>query len=549
MSTRSIWNGAIIATVLVFAVGAMAATADFIDLTKLKPTVSFIGAPASAPVLSTFTVTATDSSQPGNTAVITALGSCTISGDAVTMTKSTGTCSLKASWAADGNYAAATATQKTKATIGYTESVIYPFGSQNDPDGFNPQCNGLITDKAGNIYGATMNGGGGSFGSDGAVFELSPVVGGGWQETVLYLFNSQGTSYNGYHPCGALAMDSKGSLYGTTLGGGDGSGNCVQEGVPVGCGTVYELSPAETGFWTPTLIYSFTGGSTDGTLPWAGVTLKSTSATVLYGTTQGGGSSGAGTVYELAYTKPTKANQGGWKETVLYNFLGKPDGAAPVSGLLSKNGNLYGTTTSGGEKGQGTVYEIQPGDNGWTENVLYSFCSQANCKDGAAPQYGAPAIDSKGNLYGTTSAGGPFTVAGNGGTVWELVYSPTSQTYTEQTIYSFGANAAADGWSPSWGIVPHKNGWFGANNGCSGGYSCPGSPGGTAFELTYSATAGWQETILYQFIGYNNDSTDVYQTGVNQLIVDTTGDLFGMGMYGSQNGPYYGGVYEISPLN
>jgi hypothetical protein len=505
--TRSMWNGAIIATVLVFAVGSMAAAAD---LAELKPTVSFTGAPASAPILSTFTVTATDTSQPSNIAVITASGSCTISGDAVTMTKSTGTCTLKASWPADGNYLAATATQKTTATIGYTESVIYPFGSQNDPDGLQPYRNGLITDKAGNLYGATITGGGGNFGNDGAVFELSPVAGGGWQETVLYLFNSQSTGYNGYSPAGTLAMDSKGNLYGTTISSGD--FNCVNyQGNAVGCGTVYELSPTKTGFWTPTLIYRFTGGATDGFAPWAGVTLGNTTGTLLYGTTAWGGSGGstAGTIYELAYTRPTKENEGGWKETVLYNFA---DGTQPSGGLLLKGGDLYGSAGN-------FVYELEPGASAWTFSTLYQGAN-------AGPQFGTPAMDSEGNLYGA-----------EGNSVWELVYSPTTKTYTSQTLYTLNP---ADGGDIQWGPILYKNSLY-ATTGGQYDNTC-----GTAFQLTYSAKTGWQKTDLWQFTGNQSTSQDVCEVGVNQLIVDTKGNLYGMGPIGSSVG--YGGVYEISPL-
>src|SRR5437879_7595359 len=75
----------------------------------------------------------------------------------------------------------------------------------------------------------------------------------------------------------------------------------------------------------------------------------------------------------------------------LYAFGGGNDGAYPVSGLImDKNGNLYGTTYYGGGSGCngfgcGTVFKIA---SGGTETVLYRFCSQNNCADGAEPAGG-----------------------------------------------------------------------------------------------------------------------------------------------------------------
>ncbi len=575
---QNVMKAAVLTAVLFLAFGAFAS--DFMPNTLKKPTVSFTGAPASAPDKSSFTVAAT--TNDGTTATITATGSCSISGDTVTMTKTSGTCAMTATWPATATYASAKATQKTIATIDWAESVIYPFGSQNDPDAESPSCNGTIMDTAGNIYGTSVNGLNEAQNEDGTFFELSPVEGGGWNETILYSFNRLSTGYNGYHPCGTITKDSKGHFYGTTISGGNLS-VCLDSSGNTGCGTVYELSKnATTGAWTATGLYSFQGagiegsGTTDGYWPVAGVTLATSAATTLYGTTTCGGTgmiknmgdlcgdlsgggknaNGAGTVYKLVYTKPTGTNKGGWTETVLYNFEGNAgadsgaDGWLPQSGLLLKSGNLYGTTVNGGAfhagtSGAGVVYELQPTGTSWTESVLYSFCAQANCADGGNPVHGTPAMDTAGNLYGTASVGGSFGLVANSGVAWELVYSSTAQTYTEKVLYSFGTNPN-DGFSPEWGIVPYKSGWYGVNNPCVGEFSCTGSSGGTAFELTYSATTGWQETILHQFTGNSTSSSDVYQPGVNQLIVDTKGNLFGMGEFGPEDG-LNGGVFEISP--
>jgi hypothetical protein len=173
MQTRksrfTIKNWAVAAIALVFAVGAFTGSAQ----AKLKPTVSFTGAPAVAANGTSFTVTAT--TNDGATATITVTGACSISGTAVTMTENKGTCTMKASWPATPTYLAATATQKTKATTGYTESDLYYFGTNldaNGDDGKNPAGNGMVMDKDGNIYASTqydING------EAGAIVELSPA--------------------------------------------------------------------------------------------------------------------------------------------------------------------------------------------------------------------------------------------------------------------------------------------------------------------------------------------------------------------------------------
>jgi len=162
---------------------------------------------------------------------------------------------------------------------GWTETVLHNFGYT---DGAIPIA-ALIFDAAGNLYGTTE--GGGSYTNDGTVFELSPVVGGGWTETVLYSFNERDSG--GYGPAaGTLVFDATGSLYGTVYNGG------VYFG-----GTAFELTPTG-GVWTETVLYSF--GYEAGS--WAGLIFDG--AGNLYGTTWYGGTnqcgqSTCGTVFEL----------------------------------------------------------------------------------------------------------------------------------------------------------------------------------------------------------------------------------------------------------
>ncbi len=301
-----------------------------------------------------------------------------------------------------------------------TETVLYAF--KGGKDGAAPTA-GLVGDAVGNLYGTTSKGGSAGFGT---VFEISNTG----VETVLHHF-AGGT--DGAFPTGTLARDGAGNLYGTTLDGGldnDGvvyelpaaggetilhaftggkDGSFPQGGVIYGGGKLYGTSSA--GSKTPDgqvfglgvngtygTLARFNG--TDGELPFGGLLMDS--AGDLFGTTEEGGAKGAGVVYKL-----TAAG----KQSVLYAFGGGTDGETPDCTLVQNaRGVVYGTTIDGGADGLGTVFAVTP--NG-TETVLYSFAGGKH--DGANPQAGL-LMDAQGNLYGTTSGGGPK----GAGTVYKL---------------------------------------------------------------------------------------------------------------------------------
>jgi uncharacterized repeat protein (TIGR03803 family) len=225
------------------------------------------------------------------------------------------------------------------------------------------------------------------------VFKVFPGAGGNWVERVLYNFTSSPT--DGYGPDAGLSLDASGNLYGTTFAGGG-----LSDG-----GIAFELIPTVKGDWTETVIHHF-GDGTDGLNPQG--TLALDAAGNLYGTTNWGGASRQGMVFELS---PTVG--GSWTETVLHDFTGV-DGASPeYAGLVFDSaGNLYGTTAAGGDStncvsGCGTVFELTPtGDGSWTESVLHDFSDG----DGSTPSAGL-ILDTRGNLYGTTFSGG---LNGNG---------------------------------------------------------------------------------------------------------------------------------------
>jgi uncharacterized repeat protein (TIGR03803 family) len=352
-----------------------------------------------------------------------------------------------------------------------TLSTIYSFAGT---DGLGPDGS-LVMDKTGALYGVTYLGGTLGFGS---VFQLIPpaVAGGAWTENVLYSFTG-GT--DGNHPYGALAINTKGDVYGSTEQGGTVNAAC-----PNGCGVVFELAPPATegGAWTETVLYSFTG-ATDGGTPNGALALKGTS---LYGTTPIGGTSGHGSVFELA--PPTKKGHP-WTHSLLYSFAAGTDGADPAAGVVfNKSGALFGTTNGGGVSNAGTVFELAPpavAGGAWTETVLYSF---EDGSDGAFPGAGL-VFDTKGALYGTAEFGG----AANDGTVFQL--KPPAETGSPWTFAVLHAFAGTDGANSYGGLVVTTSGVVYGTTLLGGQYGY-----GTIFELTPPKKGTtWTETVLYSF--------------------------------------------------
>ena len=249
----------------------------------------------------------------------------------------------------------------------------------------------------------------------------------------------------------------------------------------------------------------------DGANPLAGLTVDGTS---LYGTTSSGGKYGAGTVFEI--------NSSG-EESVLYEFTGGKDGGNPEAGLIVIGGNFYGTTSAGGAEDAGTVFEVTPHG---TEKVLYSFKGKA---DGANPQAGL-VRDAEGNLYSTTNLGGEY----DRGTVFELVAPKAAgKAWTEEVLHNFGKGE--DGADPVAGVA------FDAAGNLYGTTSGGGTSGnGTVFELKLSESK-WAEKVLHNF-ELQGDGGVPYAG----IVVD--GDkLFGAATDGGEGGSDGGGtVYELT---
>jgi len=330
----------------------------------------------------------------------------------------------------------------------WTETVLYAFSGG---DGANPYATPTVG-KRGELFGTTDVGG--AFNA-GTVFELTPPSAGGtWTEAILHNFiNSSGDGIGPY----AGLISHGGIFYGTTSGGGASHG-----------GTVFQLTPSTSGgAWTETVLYSFTGANGDGQYPNANVTAGANG--VLYGTTQSGGASDRGTVFQLT---PPSAPGGAWTETVLYSFTGASDGGNPLCSMtLGSGGVLYGTASSGGTMGNGAVFELTPPTSGgaWTETVLYSFTGQKG--DGALP-YAGVVLGNNGGLFGTTFSGGTV----GQGTVFELKPPATpGGAWTEMVLHHF--TGGDDGANPYAGLILSKGMFYGTTTvGGASGY-------GAVFQL------------------------------------------------------------------
>jgi hypothetical protein len=295
----------------------------------------------------------------------------------------------------------------------WAETGLYNF--QNTPDASFPDYE-LTQDSAGNIYGVSILGG---LYNNGTVFELSPPAqsGGAWTESVLYSFTGQ---QDGGTPIGGVVFGWHGALYGTTLHGGAADGD-------QGAGGIYQLLPPSQpgGAWTETMLYEFPQITTEGQ---GDMRLTADSSGRLFGTNQQGGMP-FGIVY--VFIPPAKTG-GTWTFKDIYAFKDNGDGSFPLAGvILDKLGNVYGTSNGL----PGTVFQLAPPEKGsgeWTFNLLYTF---RGSPDGMAPQTRLT-MDGRGNLYGTTYAGGDVNrtnCAETGcGTVFEV--SPINGGGWEETV-------------------------------------------------------------------------------------------------------------------
>jgi uncharacterized repeat protein (TIGR03803 family) len=393
-------------------------------------------------------------------------------------------------------------------------TLLYCFTGGND----GAAClAGLVQANDGYLYGTTQAGGTNYYGT---VFRITT----NGAMTTLYSFTG---GNDGANPFAGLVQARDGNLYGTTYGGGTNSD-----------GTVFRITT--NGTFTP--LCSFTGG-TNGAAVQAG--LMQASDGYLYGTTYYGGTNGDGTVFRISTNGVL---------TTLYSFTGGNDGANPSAGLVqASDGNLYGTAGLGGTNNSGAIFRFTTSG---VLTALYSFGGIAG--DGAVPNGLVQAND--GNLYGTTTDGGDFY----SGTVFRIttegtytqVYAFTGEndgnlpfaslvqakdgnlyaaTYDGGTNYTGAAFRIStsgvftplysfpgpdEGIQPEGGVVQANNGYL------------YGPTTSTIFGLTTNGVM----TTLYSNIEANYI--------VNQLMQASDGYLYGTTYYGGTNGD--GTVFQIS---
>ena len=311
--------------------------------------------------------------------------------------------------------------------------------------------------------------------------------------TTLYSF--KGTTTDIGYPVGNIMQASDGYFYGTGY-----------EDASVGGGGVFKISSGGT----ESLLYSFTGGATDGDYPYAG--LMQVGNGNIYGLTSSGGPNNEGVIFQLTLAGV---------ETVQHDFGTASDGAYPEYATLVEgtDGYLYGTTYEGGANGEGSAFRMKP--DGSSYSVVFSFGqTQAT---GYNP-YGGLVFGSNGDLYGVTGYGGTH----NEGMIFELT---TSGTLT--ALYSFGG-------TPSDGQVPLAALTLGKDGNFYGTTSVGGPNGqGVVFKMTPAGT----ETVIYAFGTNAGDGAGTYQP----LIEGSDGNFYGICYQGGIGNR--GTLFVVSPTS
>jgi uncharacterized repeat protein (TIGR03803 family) len=371
------------------------------------------------------------------------------------------------------------------AACGQTFTALVTFDRTN---GIAPVA--VVQGFDGNFYGTTTGGG---TNNEGTVFRVTSQG----ALTTLYSFCALPKCADGSLPQSGLVQASDGNLYGTTSYGGFNN-----------AGTFFRITLAGK----LTTLYSFCAKiyCVDGLHPWAPL-IQGRDGN-FYGSTEFGGSNDYGTIFKMS---PHGAI------TILHSFCNGPncpDGAVPNGQLVqAADGNVYGTTTSGGGSAfAGTIFEITLAGKLTT---LYRFCTHSNCLDGSGPQ-GALVQAADGTLYGTTYGGGKLGV----GTVFK--FTGNSEL---TTLYSFckGTNCL-DGLSPLSGMIQATDGNLYGTTLFGGADNNPNS-GGTIFRITPTGVL----TTLYSFCIQQNCPDGLFPLGFFQ---GTDGKFYGAAEYGGAEG-------------
>jgi len=365
-------------------------------------------------------------------------------------------------------------------------TVLHSFAS-GTADGGAPY-GGLVEGIDGNFYGVTYEGGANG---DGIFYQITSA--GGF--TLLHSF-AGGTS-DGAVPYGDLVQATDGSFYGTTSSGGS-SGNY---------GTVYKITTGGS----VTLLHVFTGGTGDGSAPQAGL-VQGTDG-YFYGTTTAGGTSSDGTIFRVG-------SSGGSTYSLLHSFAGgASDGSLPYGALVEgTDGLFYGVTNNGGASsgyGYGTVYKVTTGG---AVTLLHIFTSTG--QDGEYPQT-ALVLGSDGNFYGTTNEGGAygdgsaFSVTSGGSLRIQTsfpyssgygTYYPSIGLVQGQTGYFYGATQGGGSnryYGALFALEPYTTLAAPVQLSTTSANVLPGA----TFTLTYSVTNATSDSLQYCFATNNAGDT------------------------------------------
>ncbi|HLY57050.1 MAG TPA: choice-of-anchor tandem repeat GloVer-containing protein [Stellaceae bacterium] len=332
-----------------------------------------------------------------------------------------------------------------------------------------------------------------------------------------------------------VVSDGAGHLYGTTLEGG-----------AQGQGAVFRLTRGTDGY-IEDIIWSFAGGSGDGSEPVAGLIRLPTGA--LIGTTEFGGagncSGGCGVVFELL---PPAGRLASWQEIIIHDFAGaaQQDGATPIGTLFQRaTGEIIGTTAAGGTgtvagaNGAGMVFSLIPpslANGAWTETIVHNFAGGTT--DGAVPFSGV--IHKHGAFYGTTFEGGSTGCGLGCGAVYQLLPpAVTGGTWEESMIYAF-RGSPTDGDGPYVDLVAGASGTLYGTTTEGGSGTCTNGCG-TVFQLV-PGTTGWTESLLVDFANQAQG-----QNPFSPLSMSPMGQLIGTTANGGRHGA--GNVFSLGPAN
>ena len=375
------------------------------------------------------------------------------------------------------------------------------------------------------------------------VFCASAVLASAQTFTTLANFNGA----NGANPdLMTLVQGRDGTLYGTTFSGGANDQ-----------GTVFNVTLAGS----VTVLHSFGGGGTDGSIPVAGLIVGADGN--LYGTTQGGGAHGQGTIFKVTpsgllttiysftggndganpYAPLVQGTDGNFygttqaggtdsfgtvfqvtpsgSLTTIHSFTGETDGSSPYGGLVfATDGNLYGTTSGSGDESPGTIFKTSTTG---PLTTIYNFCHLSGCADGQIP-YAGIIQGTDGNFYGTTYNGGN----GNRGVVFQ--FNPSTQVVT--AIHTF---SGPDGTNPTAGLILATDGLFYGTTKVGGN----GNNAGTAFQISSS---GGTFNTLYKFCALSGCTDGEFPVG--GLLQANDGNFYGTTYQGGTSND--GTVYSIS---